>query len=113
MTRKYVSNVLKHDIKSGNCEHVIQQWRFERLRNTVLDKVVFTLKSANAITSKINSYQQSQISLKYPPKCSVRKLFTLLGFAWKVSKNIENKIWTMLPYRVQYNKSESDIKNNN
>ena len=50
-----------------------------------------------------------------PPKCSVRKLFTLLGHCLKKVENMSfvKKNKNMLPYRVQYNESESDIQNNN
>ena len=49
---------------------------------------------------------------KYPPKCFVRKLFTLLGRFLKIfEKMSKNILKTMSPYRVQYTESESDIKN--
>ena len=32
---------------------------------------------------------------------------------WNVSKNVEECVWTMLPYRVQYNESEYDFQNYN
>ena len=48
-----------------------------------------------------------------PPKCSVRELFTLLGHFLKMFEKMSISFLTMLPYRFQYNESESEIKNYN
>ena len=66
--------------------------------------------------SRVNLVTKIQ---KYPPKCFVRKLFTLLGF-FSIWGGVDffdflGSIFflTMSPYRVQYTESESDIKNYN